>query len=558
MQRDLGGKPQDISARVDSPYSDPDLVIDVLCIGAGFAGCYLLHTLRNAGFRTKIIEAGSDYGGVWHWNSYPGARVDSQWPVYALGIPEVYENWTWSEQYPGERELKEYFRFVGDRLDLRRDTEFGKKVVSAEWDEEMMGWKVKCDDGFLVHAKFLVAGIGFAAKRYFPPWDGLGSFRGVMHHSSFWPREGVDVKGKRVAVVGTGATGLQIIQEWAKEIGEEGRLTVFQRTPNIACPMRQKKISKEEDAEMKKRLAEVMKQRLDTEAGFLYTSSELKMADHTVEEREKFFEDLWEMGGFRFFSNTYSDLLVNRETNSAAYDFWARKIRARVHDARKRDLLAPLTPLHVFCGKRPSLEQDYYEQYNKANVDIVNTRETPIANIVQEGVRTEDGTVHEFDIIALATGFDFVTGGLKDIDIRGSNGELLRDKWDKGTLTHLGMTTSSFPNFFFLYGPQGPTAHSNGPSCVEPQADWISDVLRQMRDEGSVKIDAMPEAELEWKQLVYEKSASSLRNTVLSPYNGGNIPGKPIEALCYCGGLPDYLCRIGEARDQGMKGFTVS
>ncbi|KAF1962661.1 cyclopentanone 1,2-monooxygenase [Byssothecium circinans] len=557
MQRDLG-RVKDTSTRVDSPYSNPDLAIDVLCIGAGFAGCYLLHTLRRAGFSTKIIEAGTDYGGVWHFNSYPGARVDSIWPVYALGIPEIYENWTWSEHYPGEKELKRYFQFVGEKLDLRRDTVFGKKVVRAEWNEQMKGWKVRCDDGFLVHTKFLIAGIGFAAKRYFPPWKGLDSFKGVIHHSSFWPEEGVDVKGKKVAVVGTGATGLQIVQAWGKEIGEEGRLTVFQRTPNTACPMRQKKISKEEDEEMKKRLKEVFEQRLTTNSGFTYTTSELKMKDHSEQEREEFFEKLWEMGGFRFFSNTYADLLLDRDTNEAAYNFWAKKVRARVNDARKRDLVAPLTPLHVFCGKRPSLEQDYYEQYNKENVDIVNTRENPIVDIVPEGVLTEDGTVHELDAIALATGYDSVVGGLKDIDIYGSSGELLRDKWEKGTLTYLGMTSSSFPNFFFLFGPQAPTAHSNGPSCVEPQADWISGVLRRMREDGMVKIDATAEAEQEWKQLVYEKSAASLRYTVASSYNGGNIPGREMEPLSYAGGLADYIRRIGQVREQGMKGFTIT
>jgi cation diffusion facilitator CzcD-associated flavoprotein CzcO len=297
MQRDLG-RPTNALFRVDSPYCEPDLDIDVLCIGAGFAGCYLLHTLRKAGFNTKIVEAGSDFGGVWHWNSYPGARVDSQWPIYALGIPEVYENWTWSEHYPGHEELKRYFRFVGEKLDLRKDTEFGRKVVSAEWIEDgtMKGWSVRCENGFLIHCKYLIAGIGFAAKRYFPPWPGLDSFRGVMHHSSFWPQEGVDVHGKKVAVIGTGATGVQIIQEWASEIGEDGSLMAFQRTPNTCCPMRQKKISKEEEEEMKPRLAEVFKERLTHQAGFLYSErEELKMSDHSDEEREKFFEELWEM-----------------------------------------------------------------------------------------------------------------------------------------------------------------------------------------------------------------------------------------------------------------------
>ena len=236
----------------------------------------------------------------------------------------------------------------------------------------------------------------------------------------------------------------------------------------------------------------------------------------------------------------------------------AIQTRARIHDPRKRDLLAPASPLHVFCGKRPSLEQTYYEEFNKPNVDVLDVRTNPITDIVPEGILTADGTVHEFDIIALATGFDSVSGGLKDIDICGSKGELLRDKWENGIFTNLGMTSSSFPNFFFLYGPQGPTAHSNGPSCVEPQADWIASVLQYMRDEGKTRIDAEPEAELEWKKLVIEKSAKSLRNSVLSSYNGGNIPGKTVEPLSYAGGLPDYLRRIKEVRDGCMKGFQLS
>ncbi|KAF1966559.1 FAD/NAD(P)-binding domain-containing protein [Bimuria novae-zelandiae CBS 107.79] len=557
MQRSLGNHTDSIG-RIDSPYDDPDLDIDVLCIGAGFAGCYLLHNLRKAGFATKVVEAGSDFGGVWHWNSYPGARVDSQWPVYALGIPEIYNNWTWTEHYPGHEELKSYFQFVGEKLNLRRDVEFNKKVVSADWDEKMKGWKVRCEGGFLVHTKFLIAGVGFAAKRYFPPWPGLDSFKGVMHHSSFWPQEGVDVRGKKVAVVGTGATGVQIAQTWAKEIGEDGSLTVLQRTPNTACPMRQKTISKEEDAEMKANLGEMFQERLTHDGGFLYSPrTDLKTFDHSAEEIERFFEELWEMGGFRFISNTYGDIYLNKKANDEAYKFWAKKTRARINDPHKRDILAPLEGLHIFGGKRPSLEQDYYEQFNKSNVLVLDLRATPIVDIVPEGVRTADGKVHEFDVIALATGYDSITGGLKDIDFRSAQGELLRDKWEKGTWTHLGMATSSFPNFLFLYGPQGPTANANGPSCVEAQADWIVDVLQWMRDEDKVRLDATPEAEQEWRKIVHDFSTPSLKHNIPSWNNGGNIPGKPIEPLNYAGGLPRYIRTIVHVRRHGMEGFRV-
>lgn len=298
MQRAIGSSAQyasNSSGRADSPQSSPDATVDVLVIGAGFAGCYLLHNLRKANFSVKVVEAGSDLGGIWHWNCYPGARVDSQWPVYALSLPEVYEGWTWSEHYPGHEELRKYFAYMEEKLDLKKDITFNRKVVGADWDEESKSWKVRCDDGYCVQTKFLIAGIGFAAKRYFPPWKGLDTFKGVIHHSSFWPKEGVDVRGKRMAVVGTGATGIQIAQECAREVGEDGSLTVFQRTPNLTYPMRQKKITKEEDEEMKKKLPDAFKERLTHDAGFMYSvRKDLKTFDHSEEEREKFYEYLWQ------------------------------------------------------------------------------------------------------------------------------------------------------------------------------------------------------------------------------------------------------------------------
>jgi cation diffusion facilitator CzcD-associated flavoprotein CzcO len=251
-------------------------------------------------------------------------------------------------------------------------------------------------------------------------------------------------------------------------------------------------------------------------------------------------------------------MLVDVKANDEAYNFWARKTRARINDPRKRDILAPLKPPHVFGAKRLSLEQDFYEQFNKPNIDVIDVRANPVDEIVPEGIRTADGVVHEFDVIALATGFDSITGGLKDIDIRGIDGTLLREKWDKGTWTYLGMTTASFPNFFFLYGPQGPTAFANGPSCVEPQADWLLEVLEYMQKEGKGKLDATVAAEQEWRQLVHDYSSKSLRHHVDSWYNGANIPGKPREPLNFAGGLPEYVRRLKEVRNSGMAGFQVS
>ncbi|KAH8722959.1 hypothetical protein GQ44DRAFT_686050 [Phaeosphaeriaceae sp. PMI808] len=556
MQRTLF-KRQPLGTRSDTPQSEPDHELDVLVIGAGFAGCYTLHKLRLAGFNSKILEAGTDLGGVWHFNSYPGARVDSQWPIYALSIPEIYENWTWTEHYPGHDEIKRYFQFMGEKLDLYRDVCFKQTVVSADWDQGMRGWKVKTDAGMLVHARHVITCTGFAAKRYFPDWKGLDSFKGEMHHTSFWPQEGVDVRGKKVGVVGTGATGVQVIQEWAKEIGEEGSLKVFQRTPQMAFPMRQKKISKEENEAMSANIAAIMKMSRRTNAGFGFEAEKvLKTFDHSAEERERFYENLWSQGGFRFHGMNYSDVLKDENANEEAYRFWVDRVRARIQDPRKRDLLAPLTKPHFIGAKRPSMEQWYYDIFDQPNVDIVDIRQNYIQDVVPEGIRTADGIIHDLDIIALATGFDSVTGGLKDMKIRGTQG-LLTDKWEKSLWTYLGMNVSLFPNFFMVYGPQAPTAHANGPSAIEPQVDWILGVLIDMREKGKETIEAMPEAEREWKELVAHFSKLTLRYQVPSSFDGGNIPGKVREPLSYAGGLADYCDRIDEVQRDGMRGYTI-
>lgn len=448
---------------------------------------------------------------------------------------------------------------MGTELDLYKDVRFGQTVRDVVWHEGDKVWDVRSEAGERWRARYVLACTGFAAKRHFPDWPGLETFKGEMHHSSFWPEEGVDVRGKRVGVVGTGATGVQIIQEWAKEVGEKGSLTVFQRTPQLGFPMQQRKIGDEEDEEVKKRLASIMEESRWTHTGFAFdTEKVLKTFDHGEKEREAFYTNLWEQGGFRFHGMTYSDVLTDERANDEAYKFWARKVRERIRDPRKRDLLAPLQKPHVLGGKRPCMEQWYYDIFDQANVDIVDVKETPIQEVVPEGIQTEDGIVHELDIICLATGFDSVTGGLNAMNIRGRNGLLLREKWEKGIWTHLGMTMASFPNLFTIYGPQAPTSFANGPSAVEPQADWIIQVLQDMRREGKQRIEATEEAERRWKELVIHFSAITLRHKVPSGWNGGNIPGKVQEPLSFAGGLPDYRNRIDEERKGGMKGFVMS
>ena len=485
-------------------YAD-NLEIDCLIIGAGFGGVYLLHHLRRMGYNCKIYEAGKDLGGIWYWNCYPGARVDSQVPVYEYSMPEVWKDWTWSEAYPGWEELRAYFKHVDKVLGIKEDVAFDSCVVGANFDQSAGKWIVKTEDGRTARSRFLILATGFAAKRHFPDWKGIDTFKGVMHHSSFWPDKGVDVKGKRVAVVGTGSTGVQITQETAKEAAS---VTVFQRTPNLALPMAQRALTKEQQE--KKDYPEFFSERMKTFAGFPYDFLKRNTLDDTPEQREAFYEKLWQAGGFGFWLATYHDMLYSDAANREAYNFWAKKTRARIQDPRKRDLLAPLEPIHPFGTKRPSLEQDYYEQFNKPNVDIVDLRSNPIKEFVAKGLITEDGKLHEFDVIALATGFDAITGGMKNMGLRSTSGETLSDTWKLGTWSYLGMTCHNYPNMFFLYGPQGPTAFANGPSCVEAQGDWIISAIAKIDREGIKSIDPTREAEEEWKRKVKELNDKTL------------------------------------------------
>ncbi|KAK3628482.1 hypothetical protein LTR56_003861 [Elasticomyces elasticus] len=556
MQRSIGKQHQSNGTNGSNGHAEtPHIELDALIVGAGFAGVYLLHRLRQEGYNVKIAEAGTGLGGIWHWNSYPGARVDSQYPVYAYGIPEVYKTWEWTQQYPGEKELKRYFQHVDKCLDISRDVLYEHKVVSASFDPAVDKWRLVCENGTRITARFFLGCLGFAAKRYFPDWPGLDDFKGYVCHSSFWPSEGVDMKGKRVAVIGTGATGIQIAQEAAKEAGH---LTCFVRTPNICIPMQQGPV----DPEMAKKDLETIHGKLnvdryDNAAGFLYSNPTKGVFDDPPDVRQAVFEEAWRLGGFRILF-CYTDIITDQRANDEAYNFWMRKRRAEIQDPVKRDILAPEVQPHPFGGKRPSLEQDYYKQMDKSHVTIVPVKNNPITRVTEKGIVTEDGILHEVDIIALATGFDSVTGGLKDLELHGLNGEVLSEKWRLGTYTYLGMTVANFPNFLFTYGPQSPTAYANGPSIVEKQDEWIVAVLNKMRSEGKARLNANEDAEQEWKKTINTLHAMSLRDKVEGWYMGTNIPGKPREALNYAGGLPLYCKTLNEVLDKDLEGFTVS
>jgi cation diffusion facilitator CzcD-associated flavoprotein CzcO len=418
---------------------------------------------------------------------------------------------------------------------------------------------------------------------------GIEKFKGEIHHSSFWPDSGVDVAGKRVAVIGTGSTGVQIAQETAKTAGS---VTVFQRTPNLALPMVQKPLTREEQMKRKPEYPQIYKNRMTTFAGFQYDFVDRNTFDDSPSEREAFYQKLFDAGGFEFWLANYKDLLFDADANRQAYDFWAKKARARISDPRKRDILAPVEPPHAFGTKRPSLEQNYYEMLDKACNDIVDIKETPIVEVTDTGIKTQDGKLREFDVIALATGFDSVTGGMKNMGLRDVDGVELKEKWKMGTWSYLGMTCSGFrklpyltrppsflplsphditprlpsqstnlpltANMFFLYGAQGPTAFSNGPSCVECQGDWIVDAMAKLKDEDITYCDATREAEEDWRRKVTELSDKTLFPGTSSWYMGANIPGKPREQLNYAGGIPLYEKECREVLERGFEGFVTA
>ena len=528
--------------------------IDVLVVGAGFGGLYQLHHLRKEGFSVKIYEAGSGLGGIWHWNCYPGARVDSHIPVYEYSMENLWEDWNWTERFPGREELRDYFAYVDKKLDLSKDIYFDKRVVAAEFDTDKNLWLVEAGDGTFIRAHRVVFCTGFAAKHYVPDFKGLDDFKGVWHHTAVWPQQGLDFKGKRVAVIGVGASGVQVVQEAAKNASQ---VTVFQRTPIIALAMQQQKLDKKSQEDKKHQYAEIYKMRRENFGGFDIVSSEKSALEVTPEERNAVFEASWAKGGFNFWSGTFWDVLLNEESNLTAYNFWRDKVHARVKDPVLAETLAPLEPPHPFGVKRPSLEQNYYDVFNEDHVALVDLKVTPIDRITAGGIKTTDAE-YEFDIIVMATGFDSVTGGLMQIDIKGTKGKTLKQKWELGARTHLGVATAGFPNMLFVYGPQSPAGFCNGPTCAEEQGDWMIRCLKDMREEKIQRFEAIEEAEETWNAHIESLLSMTLFGKADSWYMGANIPGKPRQLLMYPGGLQMYLSQCYESADAGYKGFELS
>ena len=542
-----------------SAPTDSD-VLDVFVVGAGFAGLYQLDRLRSLGYSVKVYEAGAGLGGVWHWNCYPGARTDSWGPIYQFSREELWSDWDLDELYPSRDKLCEYFDYVDRKLDLRRDIVLNTRVVAAEFDEQRRAWIVRAHNGSTgeaswVRARYLVLCTGFASRPYIPDIEGLRSFAGERHHTARWPQHGLDLAGKRVGVVGTGASGVQIIQAAAPQVKQ---LTVFQRTPVLALPMRQRPLDAATNRQLKVNYPKRYAMRGATFSGFDYDFREHGAFDVTDEQRTAVYEELWETGGLLPWLANINDMFTDAKANETFYQFWRDKVRRRIDDPVIAEKLAPTVAPHPFGVKRPSLEQNYFETFNRDNVTLVDVRETPIERVTATGVITADGVEHRLDVLAFATGFDAVTGGITAIDIRGVGGGSFAEAFASGARGLLGVATAGFPNLFYIYGPQSPSAYSNGPTCAELQGDWVIQCLEHLRANDYTRIEASSDAEREWGTHVEELAGATLFTVADSWYMGANIPGKKRQALCYAGGLAAYLQRCDEAQRQGYRGFVLS
>ncbi|KAJ5558251.1 hypothetical protein N7535_008465 [Penicillium sp. DV-2018c] len=533
---------------------------DIVIIGAGFSGIYLLYYLRKLGYSVHIYERGSDLGGVWHSNTYPGCRVDTEGSIYQLSIPEVWETWSFTEKYPSADELRGYFAHVEKTLEIKKDVDFSTTVTGAWFDKGAAGekkWRVETNDGRLTRCRFLLSCVGFAAERYVPDIPGLKSFKGEMCHSANWPKGGVDVAGKKVAVIGTGASGVQIVQAWGKEAES---LVVFQRTPNLALPMRQESLSLEAQKALKADLPRLFDARSKSTFGFLNERSLHRTFEVSSEEREARFESLYQQGGFAPLLGGYSDFLLDEKANRVVYDFWVKKTRERIIDPQVQKVLAPDEPPHPIAAKRSSMESDYFDQFNKPNVHLVNLREAgcAIAAIKPEGIELENGTFYKLDKIALATGFNSYTGSLTSIaGLRNTSGLTLAEEWEKeGASTYLGMARKGYPNLFLCYALHGPTALTSGPVSVEMQARWIIDAIRKIDESGLSYVEPTEEAERTWKAQINQIAEMTLFPKADSWYMGANIPGKKREFLNFPGGIPMYeeICRKAL---QNWEGFVT-
>jgi cation diffusion facilitator CzcD-associated flavoprotein CzcO len=521
--------------------------VDVLVVGAGILGIYQLYLAREEGFSVLMFEAGEGVGGTWYWNRYPEARVDSESYAYAYVFSEeLFDDWYWTEHFAGQPENERYLNHVVDRFDLRRHIRFGTRVTSTLWDEASGAWTVRAEDGTEARARFVVSTTGVLSIPYYPDVPGRGNFRGEAYHTGQWPKEPLDFRGKRVAVVGTGSSGVQVIPAIAEDVAS---LTVYQRTPNWCTPLNNRPITREEQEDLRANFESIRQTLLTSIAGFLHVPYDRTAFEETREQRLDHYEKMWNSQGFKKLSENYTDLLTNKEVNSEFCEFISNKIRSIVKDPVTAEKLIPKD--HGYAGKRPPFGSGYYEAYNNSKVSLVDLNETPMERVTETGIETTDG-LREFDIIVWATGFDFGTGALSRMGVRGRKGLALMDHWADGPRTFLGIQTNNFPNFFFPGGPHG--AAGNNPRYGGDQVEYVMKTILYMREHGYRIVDVPAESEEAWTSMVY---SNANRSPFLesSYFFGSNIPGKVRRFLLNPLGKPKMMEMMNEVVENDYKGF---
>ncbi len=522
---------------------------DVTVIGAGVTGLYSLYRLRNLGFSAQSLEEGDGVGGTWYWNRYPGARFDSESYTYGYSFSEeLLQEWEWKEHYSAQPENERYLNYVADKFDLRRHIRFSSRVASLKYDEAANRWLATTDDGYQVRSQYVITAIGILSARYVPDFEGIESFEGVSTHTNRWPKEGIDMVGKKVGIIGTGATAVQIIPEIAKEVGH---LTVFQRTANYCVPLRNSVIDPETQDYIKSHYPEIFQRCMDTAGSFMHMFDTRSALSVSEEEKLEQYERLWAEPGFKKWLSNFYDVMMPGEANEDYAEFVRNKIRERVHDPEVAELLVPKN--HMFGSKRLPCESGYYEVFNQDNVRLVDVRADPIARITPRGLKLNGGEEFDFDVLIFATGYDAVTGPLNLIHIEGIQGEVLKEKFANGPRTFMGMSSHGFPNLFTVNA----ASVGNFPRSAEPLVEWVTDAIAHVRDSGHARIQPTLQAEDDWIRHMKEDGENILRTQADSWFVGANIPGKARVLLTAPDTAPAMRAKRAEVANNGYEGFIL-
>ena len=541
----------DLNPLINGGGDGAAIVHDAIIVGAGFAGMYMLYRLRGEGLSATVLEAADGVGGTWYWNRYPGARCDIESMQYSFQFDEaLQQDWEWTERYATQPEILRYAEHVADRFDLRRDIQFDTRVTAATFDEDADHWVIETAEGARLLAKFCIMATGCLSSPNTPVFEGIDQFAGETYHTGTWPHREVDFTGQRVGVIGTGSSAIQSIPLIAEQAAH---LTVFQRTPHYTVPAHNQPLDPEFVRQIKDHYSDFRAQARALAPGVIFPINEDGAAEVSQEERQRVYQQRWEVGGVMFMG-AFNDLLFNADANESAAAFVRSKIREAVPDPEIAALLSPDT---VIGCKRLCVDTGYYASFSRPNVTLVDVRDTPIETLTPEGVRV-GGAEYAFDAIVFATGFDAMTGALSKIDIRGRSGRTLREKWREGPRLYLGLSAEGFPNLFTITGPGSPSVLANMIVCIEQHVDWIVDCMKHVNNNGIARIEATVEAEDAWVAHVNEVADGNLRSTCGSWYVGANIPGKPRLFMPYIGGYPVYAEKCDDVAANGYEGFTLS